>query len=138
MRTKGPKRTLLLVGGSFALLLAVIGAILPVMPTTPFLLLSAYCYARSSVRCHTWLTTNRLFGKYVTDVAEGRRLSVPIKTALIASSWLTALVSALWVAPNLTVKIGSLAMAVAMSAYVVLQGRRRMQPERSNAGSGHR
>ncbi len=76
-RTKGAKRTLLLVGGSFALLLAVIGAILPVMPTTPFLLLSAYCYARSSVRCHTWLTTNRLFGKYVTHVAQGRRLVSP-------------------------------------------------------------
>ena len=134
-RTKGPKRTLLLVGGSFSLLLAVIGAILPVMPTTPFLLLSAYCYARSSVRCHTWLTTNRLFGRYFTYVAQGRRLSLPIKTALIASCWLTASVSALLLAPNLTVRIASLSIAAAMSAYIALQGRRRVRPESAQAES---
>ncbi len=128
-RTTGAKRTLLLVGGSLALLLAVIGAILPVMPTTPFLLLSAYCFARSSERCHTWLTTNRLFGKYVTHMAEGRRLSLPIKSALIASSWVTAVISALLLAPNLTVRIISLSMAAAMSTYILLQGRRRTLTE---------
>ncbi len=133
VRTKGAKRTLLLVGGSFAFLLAIIGAILPMMPTTPFLLLSAYCYARSSARCHRWLTTNRFFGRYVTQMAQGRSLSPPLKAALIASSWFTAAVSAVWLAPNLTVRIISLSMAAAMSAYVVLQGRRRVLPERARA-----
>jgi len=134
LHTKGAKRTLLLLGGSFALLLAVIGAILPVMPTTPFLLLSAYCYARSSTRIHTWLTTNRFFGKYVTHMAEGKRLSIPVKSALIASSWLTAVISALLLAPNLPLRIVSLSMAAAMSAYIVLQGRRRVLPETARAG----
>jgi len=133
MRAKGAKRTLLLVGGSLALLLAVIGAILPVMPTTPFLLLSAYCYARSSERCHSWLTTNRLFGRYVSQMAQGRRMSLPIKTALIASSWATATISALLLAPNLPLKIVGLSTAAAMSAYIVLQGRRRVLPERARA-----
>jgi uncharacterized membrane protein YbaN (DUF454 family) len=134
-QTTGVKRSFLLIAGSVALVLAVIGAILPVMPTTPFLLLSAYCYARSSERCHTWLTKNRLFGRYFAYVAQGRRLSLPIKTALIASCWLTASVSALLLAPNPTVKIISFAMAAAMSAYVVLQGRRRVRPERARGDS---
>ena len=129
-RAGGTKRTLLLAAGSAALVVALIGAILPVMPATPFLLVSAYCYARSSERCHAWLTTNRLFGKYVAQVARGRRLSTPLKTALIASSWATASASALWLAPNLTVKIVGLSIAAAMSVYVVLQGRRQTQPHR--------
>lgn len=137
-RTTGAKRTLLLVGGSFALVLALIGAILPIMPTTPFLLLSAYCYARSSKRIHTWLTTNRFFGKYVTHMAEGKRLSVPLKSALIASSWLTAAISAFLLAPNLPLKLVSLSMAAAMSGYIVLQGRRRPQTARARVPSQRR
>jgi uncharacterized protein len=136
--TTGAKRTLLLVGGSFALVLAVIGAIMPIMPTTPFLLLSAYCYARSSTVCHRWLTTNRLFGRYVTQMAQGRRLSPPLKVALIASSWLTAAISAAWLAPNLTVRIIGLSIAAAMSTYILLQGRRRVQTEPARTPSRRR
>jgi uncharacterized protein len=136
--TTGAKRTLLLVGGSLALVLAVIGAILPIMPTSPFLLLSAYCYARSSTRCHSWLTTNRLFGRYVTQMAQGRSLSPPLKVALIASSWLTAAISAVWLAPNLTVRIIGLSIAAAMSAYILLQGRRRTQTQPARTRSRQR
>lgn len=129
----GAKRTLLLVGGSIGLVLAVIGAILPVMPTTPFLVLSVYCYARSSTRCHRWLTSNRLVGRYLNHVAQGRRLPPPIKIALIASSWMTAAVSAFLLAPNLPLKIVSLSMAAAMSAYIAFQGRRRALPGTASA-----
>ncbi|MGI5939864.1 MAG: YbaN family protein [Thermoleophilia bacterium] len=121
------RRALFLLGGSVALLLALVGAIMPVMPTTPFLLLSAYCYARSSRRCHTWLTTNRFFGRYIARMAEGRRLSLPAKGVLIASSWCTATLSAVFFAPNLAVRIAGLSMAAAMSTYILLQGRRQVQ-----------
>lgn len=121
----GIRRGLLLVGGTMSFVLAVIGAILPVMPTTPFLLLSAYCYARSSTRCHRWLTGNRLFGRYIRHMAEGRKLSTPIKAALIASSGGTALLSAIFIAPNLTVRLVTLCIAAGMSVYVILQGRQR-------------
>ena len=134
---KGARRSLLLVGGSFSLLLAVIGAILPVMPTTPFLLVSLFCFARSSRRCHTWLITNRLVGRYLAYVAQGRRLPPPIKVALVASSWMTAVVSALLLAPNLPLKLVSLSMAAAMSAYILLQGRGRgsLRAARSRSAS---
>ena len=102
---------------------------MPVMPATPFLLLSAYCYARSSERCHTWLTTNRLFGKYFDYAAGRRRLSLVPKMILIASCWVTAILSVLFLAPNLAVKILNLAVALVMSAPIVLHGRGKPKPE---------
>ena len=120
----GTKRIALLGAGLLALGLAVVGAILPVMPATPFILLAAYCFARSSTRWHGWLTTNRLFGRYVAQAVQGRPLSWRVKAVLVASCWSTAVVSAMFLAPNLAVRLTSLSMAAAMTAFVLLRGRR--------------
>ena len=129
----GATRILLLVAGSLALVLAVLAAILPIMPMTPFILLAVYCYARSSERCHTWLTTNKLFGRYVGILTEGRRLSKRMKAMLVASSGAMALISAVFIAPNLTARVLTLCVAAGMSTYIILQGRRRRaQPVRED------
>ena len=134
-RAYGATRILLLAAGFLALVLAVLAAILPVMPMTPFILLAVYCYARSSERCHTWLTTNKLFGRYVGIITEGRRLSKRTKAMLVASSGATALISAIFIAPNLTARVLTLCVAAGMSTYIVLQGRRRTQPVREDSYS---
>jgi uncharacterized protein len=131
--TTGVTRVLVLAAGIAALGLAVIGAILPVMPATPFILLAAYCFARSSRRWHRWLTENRLFGRHVTHMVQGRALSRPVKIALIASCWVTAALSATLLAPNLAVRLSSLGIAAGMSAYVLLRERRR--PKATLAGA---
>ena len=105
------------------------GVILPIMPTTPFVLLAAYCFARSSARWHGWMTTNRLFGRYVAQAAEGHPMSWQLKLVLVASCWSTAAVSALFLAPNLPVALVSLSAAAGMTAYLLLRGRRRPKPE---------
>ncbi len=134
----GPKRMALLVAGFGALVLAVVGAIVPVMPASPFILLAAYCFARSSRRCHSWLTKNRIFGRHVSHLVEGRPLSWPLKVALLASCWLTAVVSAVFLAPNLAVRLSSLSIAAAMSAYVLLRGRRQARPTTTRRRSSAR
>lgn len=65
-------RWIFLVLGVVFFVLGVIGALLPVMPTAPFILLSAACWARGSKRFYLWLINHRLFGKYVRDWEERR------------------------------------------------------------------
>ncbi len=124
----GAKRIALLGAGFLALGLGAVGAVLPVMPTTPFILLAAYCFARSSTRWHAWLTTNRLFGRYVAQAVQGHALSWRVKLALVASCWGTAVVSAVFLAPNLAVRLVGLSMAAGMTVYMLLQGRRQPKP----------
>ena len=87
-------RTFLLFAGTVSLILGAIGVFLPVLPTTPFLLLSAACYLRSSKRMYKWLLRNRWFGEYIRNYQEGR--GVPLKTKIIAIVflWTTIIYSA--------------------------------------------
>jgi uncharacterized protein len=73
--------------GAIAVVLAVLGAFLPLLPTTPFLLLASACFARSSVRAHNWLRTNPLFGKYLRDWEDGRGLPLRGKVAILLFMW---------------------------------------------------
>lgn len=59
------KKYLLLFIGTLSLGLGIIGILLPVLPTTPFLLLSSFCYLRSSKRLYNWLIYHRIFGAYL-------------------------------------------------------------------------
>jgi uncharacterized protein len=81
-------RWLLIVAGTFSLALGAIGVFLPILPTTPFLLLSAACYMRSSQRMHKWQLENRWFGEYIRNYKEGR--GIPFKTKIVALTFLWA------------------------------------------------
>ncbi|WP_334127622.1 YbaN family protein [Sneathiella sp.] len=61
------KKILLLVIGWFFVLLGMIGIFLPVLPTTPFLLVALWAFSQSSERFHDWLYTHRLFGPPLQD-----------------------------------------------------------------------
>lgn len=81
-------RGLLMVAGTILLFLGAIGIFLPILPTTPFLLLAAACYMRSSERLHKWLLGNRWFGEYIKNYQAGR--GIPMKSKLIALGMLWA------------------------------------------------
>jgi len=63
----GPRRWAYLAGGWTFLALGAAGVVLPVLPTTPFVLLAAWCFSRSSERLHRWLLEHRTFGPLVRD-----------------------------------------------------------------------
>lgn len=83
------KTIALIAGGSACVALGVVGIFLPILPTTPFLLLAAVCYARSSKRLYDWLLTNRWFGEYIRNYREGRGMTRSHKTAVLLLLWLT-------------------------------------------------
>ncbi|HKJ25363.1 MAG TPA: YbaN family protein [Myxococcota bacterium] len=81
----GPLRWLLLAAGWLFVGLGVLGAVLPVLPTTPFLLLAAACFARSSERFYAWLLDNRVFGPLIRDWRAHRAMPRHAKRVAIAA-----------------------------------------------------
>jgi uncharacterized protein len=88
VKMKGLKRILLMVSGTLCVGLGALGVFLPVLPTTPFLLLAAFCYARSSKRFYDWLITNRWFGDYIRNYREGGGIPLRQKVITILLLWL--------------------------------------------------
>ena len=78
-----PLRFLFLGLGIFFVSLGFVGIFLPILPTTPFMLLAAACFARSSPRFYQWLTTHRIFGPALRDWREHRALSRKTKGTAI-------------------------------------------------------
>ncbi len=70
------KKWTLIVAGTICVCLGVAGIFLPLLPTTPFLLLAAVCYAGSSPRFYHWLMNNRWFGRYIKNYREGKGLTL--------------------------------------------------------------
>ncbi|SJZ77198.1 hypothetical protein SAMN02745174_01506 [Cetobacterium ceti] len=81
------KQKILFVIGIFSLILGTIGIFLPILPTTPFVILSAFLFERSSEKFHKMLINNKIFGKYLKDYMEKKGISY--KNKIIALIFLT-------------------------------------------------
>ena len=115
---RGPTRYLLLAGGWLFLVLGIVGAFLPVMPTTPFLLLATACFMRSSERLHTWLTRHPKYGRQITDYFEGKGLTRRTKIVAISTLWASILVSAVFFVPLFAVDVLLVLTAIATTVYL--------------------
>src|SRR4030043_203638 len=81
------KRRLFVIAGSITLGIGVVGIIVPVLPTTPFLLLAAICYMRGSQQLYNALLCNRFIGSYVRNYLEGRGMSLKMKIWTLSLLW---------------------------------------------------
>ena len=111
-------------GGMLALAAGVIGVVVPVMPTTPFLLLATACFLRGSERMHDWMLTNRWFGDYLRHYREGRGIPVRTKVGAIALLWVSIGVSATLFVGSWIVRAVLLLVAVVVTVHIVMIGRR--------------
>ncbi len=84
--------------GYVALALGVLGIFLPLLPTTPFLLLAAFCFLRGSPRMHAWLMSHRILGPYIRDFQAGRGIPLRSKCIALALMWPSLALSA-WIMP---------------------------------------
>ncbi|QBM30473.1 YbaN family protein [Hydrogenophaga pseudoflava] len=113
-------RGLLWVAGSVSLVLGLIGVVLPGLPTTPFILLAAACYAKASPRLHAWLLNHRLTGPMLRDWEANRSLTRRTKTIAVVSMLVMVSFSIWsfrhrWIAQLVLVVLG------AVGAWVVLR-----------------
>lgn len=84
------RRALLVTVGVLSLALGVLGVVLPGLPTTPFVLLSAACFAKASPQLHRWLTQHRFLGPMVRDWEANR--SLPLRVKWVSTSLMLAMV----------------------------------------------
>ena len=96
-----------------------IGIVLPLLPTTPFLLLAAACYIRSSPRFHQWLMNNRVLGCYIRDYCSGRGIPLRAKVFTLSLLWLTIGYSAIFVVEMTWVRVLLAAIAVGVTVHLL-------------------
>jgi uncharacterized membrane protein YbaN (DUF454 family) len=73
--------------GCIAVVLALLGLFLPLLPATPFLLLASACFMRGSERMHRWLRHNRIFGEYLRNIEDRKGLPLRAKLIALALMW---------------------------------------------------
>jgi uncharacterized membrane protein YbaN (DUF454 family) len=82
------QRWLWLAAGASSLATGIVGVFLPLLPTTPFVLLAAFCFSRGSARCELWLLKHPRFGPMVNDWREHR--AVPLRAKQLSAVMMTA------------------------------------------------
>jgi len=113
------KRIALIGCGTLCVTLGVVGMFMPILPTTPFLLLAAVCYARSSKPFYEWLLTNRWCGEYIRNYREGRGIPRQQKTLTITLLWMTIGSTAGFAVSLWWVKLVLLGIAVAVTIHLL-------------------
>jgi len=111
------RRYALIVAGMVSVGIGAVGVVVPLLPTTPFLLLAAWCFARSSERLHRWLVGHPRLGQYVVGFLYGGGMSRKAKATALAVLWSGIVVSAVIVLWQLEAQLWK-AVAVAGLAAV--------------------
>ncbi len=101
----------LICAGILSLVAGVIGIVLPLLPTTPFLLLSAFCFARSSEKLHRWLLNHPHFGRVLSNWEKHRGMEAKHKKRALVFTTVSFAVS-IYFAPIIAVKVMLTVMAV--------------------------
>ena len=111
-------RYILIISGTISLGLGIIGIFLPILPTTPFLLLAAACYARSSKRFYDWLLNNKWFGIYIKNYQQGKGIPFKVKVISISVLWITILTSTFFFITMLWMKFVLIFVAIAITIHI--------------------
>jgi uncharacterized membrane protein YbaN (DUF454 family) len=114
-----PMKIVLIILGFVSLTLGIIGIFLPLLPTTPLLLLAAWCFVRSSERLYRWLVSNRYFGEYIRNFRENRAIPLHAKVVAVSMVWLTIGYCVVVILDKWLLRIMLLAVAVAVTWHIL-------------------
>ncbi|HEY6913070.1 MAG TPA: YbaN family protein [Paludibacter sp.] len=113
-------KNILSILGFISLGLGIIGAFLPLLPTTPFILLSAALFAKSSEKMHKWLYNHRIFGEILRDFNENKTIPLYAKVISISMMWLSMLFTIFIIAKEkLWLQVILAAIAIGVSIHIL-------------------
>jgi len=113
------KKILFLLTGSVSLGLGVVGVFIPILPTTPFLLLSAYLFAKSSKKAHEWLRKQPFFGKMIIEYQEKGGMRKKVKVIHIVVLWISILATIFFIIDNNYIKLLLIIVAVSVTIHLL-------------------
>ena len=112
-------RIIFLFLGILSLVLGIVGVFLPVLPTTPFLLLSATLFLRSSQKLYDWLLSHPYLGEYIRNFKEHKAIPLRVKVVSVSLVWITLLYCALFVALEWWMSAMFIAIALGVSIHIL-------------------
>lgn len=113
------KKAILMTIGSISLVLGFIGVFLPVIPTTPFVLVPLACFMNTSEKMHHFVMTNKHLGPYARAYANGEGIPKRAKLKAVFLIWITIGFSVIFVLDKLPLRIMLLVIATIVSTYIV-------------------
>ncbi len=105
--------------GLLSLGLGILGAFLPVLPTTPLLLLSAALFLRGNERLYEWLMNHPRLGTYISNFTKHKAIPLRVKIVSVSFLWLTLLNCAIFVAEHWAMRLLFLAIAVGVTIHIL-------------------
>lgn len=119
MMKMGLKKSLLVIAGTLSLVVGVIGIFLPLLPTTPLLLLAAYCYLKSSDKLYNRLINSKRLGPYIKNYIEKKAVKKKVKYSALAFLW-TSLIISIILIDNIYIRLLLGLIGIAVSTHIVL------------------
>lgn len=112
-------KIILTIAGVISLGLGIMGIFLPVLPTTPLLLLSAACFLRSNKRLYDWLLNHPQLGPYISNFLKYKAIPLRVKVIAISMLWITLLCCAIFVADHWALRVLFIAIATGVTIHIL-------------------
>ena len=118
-RTFSVNKKRVLLRHTLSLALGILGIFLPLLPTTPFLLLTAALYFKSSPRLYNWLLSHKHLGPYIRNFRENKAIPLRAKIISISLMWITMLYCVFFIVPYIWVKVILLIIAAGVTYHIL-------------------
>ena len=112
-------KTLYIALGTLSLALGILGIFLPLLPTTPFLLLTAALYFKSSPRLYNWLLNHKHLGPYIRNFRENKAIPLRVKVISVSLVWLTLLYCSFFMAGNIWLATLFIVLAIGITWHIL-------------------
>jgi len=119
------KRSLWIIAGTLSMCIGAVGIVVPLLPTTPFLLLAAACYANGSERIHRWLLQNRVLGAYIRSYHSGEPITRSYRAGMITLLWATMAVTAILFLKDWQYQLLLVIIGAVVTVHLLTIGRKR-------------